>query len=372
MTCRGAAARACAVLATTLMAAPALAAGPDSPDVGARAVGRAGAVIASADDSLAALAYDPATLAGIGSGAIAGVTFAARGVSFQPTGQTTTQHSRAPAEPLGFGALSLGLGPVTLAAGAYQAAGLTTRYFDCPTTVCVQNDSSFSQVVVPVGVAIRTRLLLVGVGGALEHTVLSRTGNADLTELAGSASLGILLLPGSTFQVAGALQLPIEGGNLSQPWIGRGALRFRRGRLDAEAAASWEGWSSLGTPVQLRDTVSARIGLDLALAPGWLTVRTGWSYERAAMAAIDLSRELPDLDRQQVAVGATACASGMCLDLGYAHAFTASEPNGGDPARMTAGRYGGRLDAVGVSLRADFGALRAARRAVPPPEAVAP
>ncbi|HJZ88747.1 MAG TPA: hypothetical protein VKN99_26430, partial [Polyangia bacterium] len=101
------------------------AAGPADAEVGARALGRAGAVVASADD-LSALEYNPAALKSPAGGwtVMSGVTFVSRGATFQPLGATQIERNQAAADTLPFAALALGLGQrVVVAAGAYQSIG---------------------------------------------------------------------------------------------------------------------------------------------------------------------------------------------------------------------------------------------------------
>jgi long-subunit fatty acid transport protein len=321
----------CAFCCVLALATRAWAAGPESPETTARVLGRAGAAVASAED-LSALDEDPAALARLGSQAMASVTAIAR------ADEISGARNRADASVLAFGAASVALGRATLAAGVLQAAD-TARRFQITETALVS--ASFSRLVVPVGVGVRLRGVLLGVTARAE-----RIGDAWGT----SGGFGFLVAPNAPLSAAVAVTTP-AAGDATTPWIARGGIRIRRGRVDGEVAGSYEAWSALPG---MRDSGSVRAGLDIGLLP-WLIARAGWSWEPAAVDPARLSAFNLDLDHHTGAAGATVCSAGLCVDLAYAHAF-ASATQGG--TGTNAGRYDSASNVVSLSLRLDFAAAR--------------
>jgi long-subunit fatty acid transport protein len=312
-------------------AARAWAAGPESPETTARVLGRAGAAVASAED-LSALDEDPAALGRLGSQAMASVTAISR------ADEISGARNRADASVLAFGAASVGLGRATLAAGVLQAAD-TARRFQITETALLS--ASFSRLVVPVGVGVRLRGLLVGVTARAERI-------DDAWGAAGG--FGILVAPNAPISAAAAVTTP-AAGHATTPWTARGGIRIRSHRVDGEVAGSYEAWSALPG---MRDSGSVRAGLDVMLLP-WLTARAGWSWEPAAVDPAQLSAYNLDLDHHTGAAGATVCSAGLCVDLAYAHAFAFATQGG---TGNNAGRYDSASNIVSLSLRLDFAAAR--------------
>ena len=320
-----------ALLVGVLLPLRAWAAGPESPDTTARVLGRAGAAVASAED-LSALDEDPAALARLGSQAMASVTAISR------ADDISGARNRADASVLAFGAASVALGRATLAAGVLQAADDARRFQFTDTTLV---SASFSRLVIPVGVGVRLRGLLLGVTARAEK----------IDDVWGAAAgLGILVAPNAPVSAAVALTTPASG-DAKTPWTARAGIRIRRGRIDGEVAGSYEAWSALPG---MRDSGSLRAGLDVTLLP-WLIARAGWSWEPSAVDPAQLSAFNFDLDHHTASAGATVCSTGLCVDLAYAHAF-ASATQGG--TGTNAGRYDSASNAVSLSLRLDLAAAR--------------
>ena len=325
------------MLVGLLCAANAYAAGPESPETTARVLGRAGAAVASSTD-LSGLELDPAALARLGAQIMASVTAISRGDSALGT------KNRADPSVLAFVAAAMPLGNhATLAAGVSQAADASWHFETTP-----PGSSSFSRLVVPVGIGVRLPGLFAGVTARAERV-------QDAWGASGTASA--IVAPNAPIQLAAVVTSPAAGDALT-PWILRAGLRLVGGRVDGEIAGSWEGWSAL--PGR-RDTGSVGAGVDIALLPSWLTARAGWSWAPASVDPALLSPQSFDLDHQTLACGATVCTAGICLDLAFAHAFAATHAYSGDPA----GRYEGHTDAVSLSLRLDVTDFRHAR--VSPP-----
>ena len=320
-----------ALLVGALLSTRAWAAGPQSPETTARVLGRAGAAVASADD-LSALDEDPAALARIGSAAMASVTAVSR------ADEISGAKNRADASVLAFAAASAAVGRATIAAGVLQAADDVRRFQISETALA---SSSFSRLVIPVGVGVRLPGVLAGVTARAERT-------GDVWGAAGG--LGVLVAPNAPLSAAVAFTSPATGDAIT-PWIARAGIRLRSRRLDGEVAGSYEAWSALPG---LRDAGSLRAGLDLSLLP-WLSARAGWSWEPAAVDPALLSAANFDLEHHTVAAGATVCNAGFCVDFAYAHAFALTADGG---TGTNAARYASATNAVSLSLRLDFAAAR--------------
>jgi long-subunit fatty acid transport protein len=326
------------------------AAGPASPEPTPIALGRAGAVVADTSD-LSALVYNPGAVGGLGLSAGGSFTITVRGGSFQGTGDATPRPNRAPADMLPFAAFAVPVGDkLVLAAGAYQAIGLSASYPICVASdpACTTHPSSFESLVFPVAAALRTRFVLVGAALSL-RTAAFHGGDRSISEdPSPSASFGVVLFPSAPVRLAASIELPTDGHVLSLPTVARGALAVRRGRAEVELGGTWEGWSSLHVATPLRDTGSIHAGGEVAIAPDWLTARAGYAFERAALDDAGQTPELTDLSRHRLAVGLGGCAAIACVDLGYSHAFSASTVGGVGAAY---GGYRAHYDAVSVGVR---------------------
>jgi len=332
------AARRLTMLVGFLCAAQAHAAGPESPETTARVLGRAGAAVASSSD-LSALELDPAALARLGAQIMASVTAISRADTVTPLGMRS-ERNRAEASVLPFVAAAMPIGHhATLAAGVAKDADAQLRFETAP-----PGASSFSRLVVPLGIGVRLPGLFVGATARAERV-------QDVWGASGTAAA--IVAPRAPIQLAVVVTTP-AAGNAETPWVLRGGLRMAGGRVDGEIAGSWEGWSALPGH---NDTGSIGAGLDIMLVPSWLTLRAGWSWAPASVEPTLLSPSSFDLDHHTLACGATVCTAGICLDLAFAHAFAATHAYSGEPA----GRYEGHTDAVSLSLRLDLADFRHAR-----------
>src|SRR5690606_10974563 len=111
-------------------------------------------------------------------------------------------------------------------------------------------------------------------------------------------------------------------------------------RFDIEVDLFWENWSQIdayrmdfegainGQPIadQLipknwRDTCSVRLGGDVNLLDGHLTLRTGGYYETGASHPDFAHLDFPSFNRGGVGGGITGSYRGVALTVGYMHIF---------------------------------------------------
>ena len=114
-------------------------------------------------------------------------------------------------------------------------------------------------------------------------------------------------------------------------------------RFDIEANVFWENWSQIdayrinfegainGQPIadqlipkQWRDTFSVRLGGDVNLLDGHLTLRTGGYFETGASRPEFAHLDFPSFNRGGVGGGITGSIRGISLTVGYMHIFPAA------------------------------------------------
>jgi long-chain fatty acid transport protein len=139
---------------------------------------------------------------------------------------------------------------------------------------------------------------------------------------------------------------------------------------------------SMSIPKDWSDTFSVRLGSDVAVVPGWLTLRAGASYEYGANSHGYTNLDYVPFHRVGLGAGFTFRYKGLSLSAAYAHVFQpdvtvsaadarllqqrpselcATDPTfcdpdyGGLPAPpVNAGTYSTRIDVISVGLTIDF------------------
>jgi long-subunit fatty acid transport protein len=193
--------------------------------------------------------------------------------------------------------------------------------------------------------------------------------------------------------------------NFQLPVQLRGGLRylhpFRDGRegerFDIELDVFWENWSQIkdyrmdfegainGQPIadqvipkNWRDTISVRLGGDVNLLDGHLTLRTGGYFETGASHPDFAHLDFPSFNRGGVGGGLTGSIRGVSLTVGYMHIFQQPQhttelsakyfqvrPLAGCPDRCgglsgvpaNAGVFRSNMDILALSLDIHFNAL---------------
>lgn len=194
-------------------------------------------------------------------------------------------------------------------------------------------------------------------------------------------------------------------------------------RFDVELDLFWENWSQIdaynidfeGTingqpiadqmiPKQWRDTFSIRLGGDLNLLDGHLSLRTGGYFETGASHRDFAHLDFPSFNRGGIGGGITGSIRGVSLTLGYMHVFQQPQqtseqfgkslqvrPLAGCPDRCdgysgvpaNAGLFRSNMDILSLSLDVHFNELfpnmgkkrrekQAAKQAEPSSEPTAP
>jgi long-subunit fatty acid transport protein len=168
-------------------------------------------------------------------------------------------------------------------------------------------------------------------------------------------------------------------------------------RFDVELDLFWENWSQIdayrmdfegainGQPIadqvipkNWRDTFSVRLGGDLNLLDGHLTLRTGGYYETGASHPDFAHLDFPSFNRGGVSGGITGSYRGVALTVGYMHIFQQPQestelsaksfqvrPLAGCPDRCgglsgvpaNAGVFKSNMDILSLSLDVHFNAL---------------
>jgi long-chain fatty acid transport protein len=146
-------------------------------------------------------------------------------------------------------------------------------------------------------------------------------------------------------RVTSSIDLPATA-RLGVRW---GLERAGREVVDVEADLVWEGWSvvdrmeiafagdmafrqDLGSddlhtihpvtiPRRWNDTLAVRLGSDVAVVPGMLTVRAGAFYESAAVPQATTSLDFASFQRLGITAGLTFVLKPVDLTVAYAHVF---------------------------------------------------
>lgn len=181
--------------------------------------------------------------------------------------------------------------------------------------------------------------LELGVGGRLIPVNMKAKGGVDTDKTT-------LLSDDVTAQLDFQLPVQLRGGlrylhPLRKVAPGEGGGGDDGGeRFDVELDVFWENWSQIdayridfegainGQPIadQLipknwRDTFSVRIGGDVNLLDGHLTLRTGGYYETGASHPDFAHLDFPSFNRGGVGGGITGSIRGIALTVGYMHIF---------------------------------------------------
>lgn len=205
---------------------------------------------------------------------------------------------------------------------------------------------------------------------------------------------------------------------LTLPATVRGGVRYihhakDRQWFDLELAAEWEGWSAIdkydvqvsgrisGQEIQnlrlgknWRDTVSVRLGGDVNVIPGHLTVRAGGYFESAATPNAFSHLDFPSFMRGGLGAGLTAGGRGIYGTLGFLHVFQEAREvtelegkvfqqrpvrpcpencGGASGVPANAGRFTSRFEILNLGIEIRFAELLGKRRgAAKPKQQVAP
>jgi long-chain fatty acid transport protein len=180
---------------------------------------------------------------------------------------------------------------------------------------------------------------------------------------------------------------------LNLPWILRGGVRYHQPRWDVELDFAVELWSALrefritpnevsvegvpgvgavtagplSIPRGYEDALSLRLGGDVELLPGALTLRAGALWEQSAIPTRTLSPLQIDMDKLGLSLGATWQATeGLAVDLAWTHLFLGQtevrdsvvrqlNPTSPDNTVVVGnGLYEASIDIVGLGLRYDL------------------
>lgn len=195
---------------------------------------------------------------------------------------------------------------------------------------------------------------------------------------------------------------------LTLPAYVRGGARYiheTKGRewFDVELMAQWENWSTIKTydvqvegrisgqevsdlslAKQWRDTVSVRLGGDVNVIPGHLTLRAGGYFESAATPNAYSHLDFPSFRRGGLGAGLTAGARGFYGTVGFLHVFQEARQvdelsgkvfqqrplrpcpdrcGGASGVPANAGRFTSRYEILSLGIELRFAELLGKRRA---------
>jgi long-subunit fatty acid transport protein len=179
------------------------------------------------------------------------------------------------------------------------------------------------------------RRIELGAGGRLIPVKMTPKGGVDTDKTT-------LLSDDVTAQMTFQLPVQLRGGlRYLHPLRKPGPDGDDGGeRFDVELDVFWENWSQIdayridfegainGQPIadqlipkKWRDTLSVRLGGDLNLLDGHLTLRTGGYFETGASHPDFAHLDFPSFNRGGVGGGLTGSIRGISLTVGYMHIF---------------------------------------------------